>query len=203
MSDSESVSASSSKKNTRKRLPGDAGRCTKLSSKRKYSKRHFAGNQYTKEKTTTETVSEKIIEEIVADVDETLTERPEGYRLFDMNIFQEMLSAVLCPECCNEGLNVEENESKRKGLANFILVKCTNCSFTLQKYTSKTVQNIGKPGMQSFDVNLRSVYTFRRCGVGHRGIQTFCGMINIPPPMARKNYGKLLNNICEVVEKSS
>ena len=79
-------------------------------------------------------------------MDETLTERPEGYRLLDMNIYEEILSAVLCPECCNEGLHVEEDDSKRKGLVNFILVKCTNCGFTLQKYTSKTVQNMGKPG---------------------------------------------------------
>ena len=202
MSDSEFVSASSSNKNTRKRLPGDAGRCTKLSSKKKYSKkRHFAGNQYTKEKKKTKTVSEKKIEEIVVDVDETLTERPEGYRLFDMDIFQEILSAVLCPECCNEGLTVEEDDTKRKGLANFILVKCTNCGFTLQKYTSKTVQNIGKPGMQSFDANLRSAYAFIRCGLGHRGIEKFCGMMNMPPPMARKNYDKLSNKICDVVEK--
>ena len=87
MSTYESVSAFSSNKNTRKRLPGDAGRCTTLSSKMKYSKKkHFAGNRYTKEKTKTKTVSEEKIEEIVVDVDETLTERPEGYRLFDMNI---------------------------------------------------------------------------------------------------------------------
>ena len=58
MSDSESVSASSSNKNFRNMLPGDAGRGTKLSSK--YSKkRHFEGNQYTKEKTKTKIVSEK------------------------------------------------------------------------------------------------------------------------------------------------
>ena len=109
-----------------------AGRCTKLSSKRKYSKRHFAGNQYTKEKTKTKTVSEKKRKEIVVDVDETLTERPEGYRLFDMNIFQEILSVVLWAECCNEGFYVEEDDSKRKGLSNYILVECTNCGFTWQ-----------------------------------------------------------------------
>ena len=55
--------------------------------------------------------------------------------------------------------------------------------------------------MLSFDVNLRSVYTFRRYGVGHKGIGKFCGMINMSPPMERQNYDKLANKICDVVEK--
>ena len=91
---------------------------------------------------------------------------------------------------------MEEEDSKRKGLANF--VKCTNCGSTLQKYTFKTVQIIGKPGMQSFDVNLLSEDL-----VLATGIKKICGMINMPPPMTRINYDKLSNKIWLSLKKSS
>ena len=33
------------------------------------------------------------------------------------------------------------------------------------------------------EVNVRSIYAIR-CGVGHRGLQKFCGIMNMPPPLA-------------------
>ena len=51
------------------------------------------------------------------------------------------------------------------------------------------------------EVNLRSVYATRRCGVGHKGLQKLCGVMNLPPPVTRKNYDNLSNKLGEVVEK--
>ena len=51
------------------------------------------------------------------------------------------------------------------------------------------------------EANLRSVYATRRCGVGHKGFQKLCGVMNLPPPVTRKNYDNLSNKLGEVVEK--
>ena len=42
--------------------------------------------------------------------------------------------------------------------------------------------------MKTFDINARSVYALRSCGVGHTGLEKFCGLMNLPKPVARKNY---------------
>ena len=51
-------------------------------------------------------------------------------------------------------------------------------------YTSKGV----KYNTNAMEVNVRSVYAMRRCGVGHQGLQKFCGIMNMPPPVARKHF---------------
>ena len=56
-----------------------------------------------------------------------------------------------------------EDMLKRKGLASYLNLKCTNCPFIYSGY-------------------VRSVYGMRRIGVGHKGLQRFCGIMNIPPP---------------------
>ena len=47
--------------------------------------------------------------------------------------------------------------------------------------------------MQPFDINMW-------CGVGHTGLEKFCGFMNMPPPMSRKLFDKLSNNICAASE---
>ena len=51
------------------------------------------------------------------------------------------------------------------------------------------------------EVNIRSVYAMRKCGVGHTGLQKFCGVMNMPPPVAQKSYDKLSQKLGVAVEK--
>ena len=50
------------------------------------------------------------------------------------------------------------------------------------------------------EVNVRSVYAIRRFGVGHQELQKFCGIMNMPPPVARKHYDNISSKLGEVVE---
>ena len=69
------------------------------------------------------------------------------------------------------------------------------------KYTSQTVDNVNKKqGMKRFDVNLRSVYSMRNCGVGHKGLQRFFGLMNMPKTLTRKDFDRLLNKILDAAE---
>ena len=49
--------------------------------------------------------------------------------------------------------------------------------------------------MKTFDINARSVYALRSCGVGHTGLKKICGLMNLSKPVARKNYDNISNQI--------
>ena len=50
-------------------------------------------------------------------------------------------------------------------------------------------------GMMPLEVNIRSVYALRSCGVGRTGLEKFCGMMNMPTPMTVKNYNVISKNL--------
>ena len=75
---------------------------------------------------------------------------------------------------------MKEEGSKRKGCASCIVIKCIQCTYTIEKYTSQSIKNIEKKQeMRNFEVNVRTVYAMRNCGVGHTGLEKFGGLMNI------------------------
>ena len=40
-----------------------------------------------------------------------------------------------------------------------------------------------------------SVYAMRSCGLGYNALEKFCGLMNLPPPVSKKNYQKLSHKI--------
>ena len=40
----------------------------------------------------------------------------------------------------------------------------------------------------------------RSCGVGHTDLETFCGFMNIPEPMTKKDYSTLSHHIRDSVK---
>ena len=122
---------------TRERMPGNARRVDKQAPKRTYTrkKRKFHGNKYTKIPILTkpiavenlETRSSKTIHEIPVKKTENTF---EGYRLFDMCVFDNIIKSLECPQCHSTNtLFVEEIDSKRKDLASCLLVKCLKCTY--------------------------------------------------------------------------
>ena len=51
-------------------------------------------------------------------------DRIEGYRLIDIQIFEDIITSLACPECCEKTLYVEEDLTKKKGLATYVSVLC-------------------------------------------------------------------------------
>ena len=86
-------------------------------------------------------------------------------------------------------------------MASFLGVRCIACNFSFGNYTSRAVADSGHKGMQTFDVNIRSVYAMRRCGVGHSGLEKCCGIMNLPPPVESKSYAALSNKISVAAQK--
>ena len=152
----------------RVRLPGNEGRCTKQSSKRKSKskKRTFHGNRYSKSSTlkssskvvnNAETVSSGTITRSEWKIHNILPKEPErtieGYRLFDMVIFKDIIKSLGCLNCKQSTLYVDEIDTKRKGCASYIIIKCFQCTYTMGKYTSQSFDNVNKKQrIKNFDV---------------------------------------------------
>ena len=49
--------------------------------------------------------------------------------------------------------------------------------------------------MNAFDVNIRSVYAMRSCELGYNALAKCCGLMNLPPPVSKKNFQKLSHTI--------
>ena len=77
----------------------------------------------------------------------------------------------------------------KQGLSHLFKISCRNISCRWDKtfFTSKEVKKDGR-GSKPFGVNLRSIIAFRDMGKGHAGLETFCGYMNMPPPMAEMTY---------------
>ena len=173
---------------------GNASKCKKQASKKGYNrKRKYHGNQYTVSKdicNTEETTVDEVSPDVVgmktrrvvtnADKNSSVSSKKvkevnasqsnilEGCRFINLSILSEIVGLFSCPEW-QSSVYVEENLLKRKGLALYLEGICTNCPFIFQ-HTSKGV----KYNTNAMEVNVRSVYAMRRCGVGHQGLRKFC-----------------------------
>ena len=61
-----------------------------------------------------------------------------------MVIFKDIIKSLGCLNRKQSTLYVDENDSKRKGCASYIIIKCFQCTYTMGKYTSPTVDNVNK-----------------------------------------------------------
>ena len=55
--------------------------------------------------------------------------------------------------------------------------------------------NKERRGRKAFDINTRAVVDFGEIGRGHTAMGTFCGYMNMPPPMAVPTYTDIVKNI--------
>ena len=85
----------------------------------------------------------------------------------------------------------------RYGLAEKLSIICSICDKSTEFNTSLKV--ISSETSRS-DVNIRSVYAVQTIGGLQRsGLQTFCNIMDLPPPIANINF----NNVSKVIAKSA
>ena len=133
---------------------------------------------------------------IVDIIKESPKDNIEGYMLVDMVILRDIITNLNYPECNSKNLLSFENTQRRKGLASSLLVKCSNCEFVINRYTSSVLPPDNNPdnrGMRTFDINARNVYALRSYGVSHIGLERVCGLLNLLKPIACKHYDNISN----------
>ena len=123
-------------------------------------------------------------------------EQITGYRLVDMEILWLIFSELGCSESCKCELNLREIFLKKKGLASCVLLTCKNCGYSKEFYTSVSNDN-------SFDINVRTVYSMRACGQGYAGLEKLTALMNLPKPMTANNYDKIVNRLNVVAKEAA
>ena len=142
---------------------------------------------------TNSSISSRKLEQIVVSTPKK-ERKIEGNRIIDTEILSSVFSQVLCPRCrCCETLHLGDNTAKKQGLCSQLYIECSNCDYFYDFHTSR------KSG-KAFDINKRSVYTFRALGQGHSGLKKFTALMNMPKPMAANNYDKLVSAISAVTK---
>ena len=73
------------------------------------------------------------------------------------------------------------------------------------KITALKVDNIldSKKGRKAFDVNIRVTVTFHEIVKGLSTIETFCSVMNIPPPMTLPSYYEIVEKLYSASVKPS
>lgn len=157
-------------------------------------------------------------------IEENLDNLAWCYLLFDIRVIRNMVDIIgRCPSCF-EKISVFHNIDKKRGLAHFLELTCSNinCDWKTSFCTSNEVKPIStnsnstsdqvttSVGRNPYDINLRSVIATREVGRGHTALQTFCGFMNIPPPMTEKTFletqskvGSVYINVAESDMKSA
>ena len=118
--------------------------------------------------------------------DENNTDTSNMYMFMDIQVFSDLIQLVgVCPECQTQ-LVIFMDSSGKKGLVQKLILKCNNgeCSWVHSLFTSTKV----KANSNHFDLNIRSIISFREVGHGLTHIETFCRVMNMPPPYTHKSY---------------
>ena len=183
---------------------------------RSSKKRKFAGNRFTIHEdddptsaTTTTTSTEKTAEtegNTSASAskinlsfyknlkeDENNKDTSNMYMFMDIQILLDLIQLVgVCPKCQDE-LVVFMDSSGKKGLVQKLILQCNNgeCSWCHSLFTSTKVRT----NSNRFDLNVRSIIAFREVGRGLTNIETFCRVMNMPPPYTHKSYDDVVKEI--------
>ena len=104
------------------------------------------------------------------------------YQIIDTTILFSTLSLFACPDCYHIG-DFNVSKSNKQGLSVQFSINSKSCTWTHRFWTSKK-----PPKVRSFDVNKRIFYSMPRIGKGYAGLKHFLALMNLPPPMTKKNY---------------
>ena len=106
-----------------------------------------------------------------------------GFCLADLKILEHIIClACICRIRRNSTLVAKE--TKRAGLASVISITC--CTDGCDLYLEHPLVPQSNPYF--YECNRRSVSAARTIGRGHSGLQRFCGMMDLPPPVTKAAF---------------
>ena len=124
-------------------------------------------------------------------------------------IIENITNVLLCPGCIQT--TIQYHKINKQGCATKVMLSC-ECGWEHMFWTSKKVSSNKnrntdlQSNYRGFEINKRFLYAMRNCGQGHSWLETFCTLMNMPPPSTRKNYkkqSKLLNTIVKAVAEDT
>ena len=112
------------------------------------------------------------------------TKELKGYRLTDCQALSNALSVVAKCSLCALSLLLAEDVSCSRGLVSKLSIKCSNDA-------CGAIFHVCDPySPKSKHVKRRSVLAMRMVGHGRSGLETFCAVTDMLPPIAHASYSE-------------
>ena len=108
----------------------------------------------------------------------------KGYRLVNCERLSQAVSESGVCSGCGSPLTVRENLVSRRGLVSKLVVCCTNIACNREVKISDPYASDAK------SLNVRSVVAMRTIGRGQASLQTFCGMMDMLPPVTPTSFSE-------------
>ena len=136
-----------------------------------------------------------------SDTDMDSYETSPCYLLVDTDLLSYFVIDIASCKVCSSNVVVTHKPEDKQGFAHSISVECSKDSWTWSKrfWTNKKIRT--PKGRPAFDVNMRSVISFREIGKGHIGMQKLGGFMNMPSLLTQKSYAGLVTSIQESYTK--
>ena len=129
----------------------------------------------------------------------------EGYKLIQMDLLQKCLQRAvkICKNCFSRRSKMElfHNPGSKKGLAEELIFKCNMCHHESKFMTSSKCTVNKKKSANAYNINVRSTYASQHMGL--RGLEKFCGLLDLPRPTHKNAYNKIQKNISEVAVQNA
>lgn len=120
---------------------------------------------------------------------EDFDESFDGYAFLNTSPLFSALSESLCCNKCYDKITV--NCEVIYGLTMKINIYCNSCGLLSSTKNSKMVGKM----QNASDLNRRFFLAMRFIGKGHAEAKTFCGIMDLPPPVTQKSYDKIVSHI--------
>ena len=103
-------------------------------------------------------------------------------------VVEALILFIVCKEC---GESIKIKKCFAQGLGFQIKIECEKCEDILINSCSAAINKKKK----IYDINSRFIFVMRYLGVGYTGLQTFCGLMDLPVPLVRRSYDKIIKII--------
>ena len=126
------------------------------------------------------------------------------YVFFDTSIFIALINSIAKCEKCGSNVETIHNIDCKRGFCHFFTISCTveKCMWYKTISTSNEIENNSK-GRNAYEVNLRSIISFREIGKGLAALETFAGFMNMPPPMNKTAFNDSLKILHQAYQSQS
>ena len=130
------------------------------------------------------------------DQEQRLEDEVTGNRIIDVEILSQNISTHLVCRYCSGSVYL--CEIHRKGLKSQFAFMCTNKECDMQEaFPSYAGIQVGNLSVSS--INRKANFAMRCIGGGLAELQTFCGIVNLPPPVQKSTH----NRINKTVEQAA
>jgi hypothetical protein len=130
-------------------------------------------------------------------------EEPKGYRLIDIGLLSENIASKLTCSFCH--CSIQLYEIGRKGLASRFVFHCENENCDNQtEFPSCPQLPVGNSHVNT--VNRHAAFAMRCIGGDRAELETFCGIMDMPPPVGKSSFTKINNTLhkaCTGVQQAS